>query len=213
MKANFDACMAHIFASEGGYVDHPSDPGGATNMGITIGTLSQWRGRKVTKAEVKALTKDEAARIYAARYWKPVCGDDLPDGLDLLAFDGAVNSGPSRGAKWLQQALGVTADGKIGPKTIAAAQSTYAPAAIQRAVAFRLAFLRGLKTWPTFGKGWTARMQRLEAAALAMADHKPVAAPVTPKPAPPRDDPQAFGLAWLVKFIVQGLALLFRRRK
>ena len=217
MKSNFEACMAHIFASEGGYVDYPSDPGGATNMGITIGTLSQWRGRKVTKADVKSLTKDEAMRIYAAKYWKPVQGDDLPDGLDLVAFDAAVNSGPSRGAKWLQQALGVTVDGKIGPQTIAAAQATYAPAAIQRAVGFRLAFLRSLKTWPTFGKGWTARMQRLEASALAMADHKPVAKLITPKPVddsiPPKSDPQAFGLAWLIKFIWQGLVLLIGGRK
>ena len=134
-----------------------------------------------------------------------------------MAFDAAVNSGPSRGAKWLQQALGVTVDGKIGPQTIAAAQATYAPAAIQRAVGFRLAFLRSLKTWPTFGKGWTARMQRLEASALAMADHKPVAKLITPKPVddsiPPKSDPQAFGLAWLIKFIWQGLVLLIGGRK
>lgn len=169
MKANFDACMAEVFRHEGGYVDHPKDPGGATNMGITHKTLAAWRGKPVTKADVKALTKAEAAAIYAARYWKAVCGDDLPRGLDLVAFDAAVNAGPARGARFLQSGLGVTPDGKIGPQTLAAARAAYAPAAIQRAIAFRLAFHRSLKTWPTFGAGWTKRIAAVEKVALAMA--------------------------------------------
>ena len=209
MRGNFEKCLEITLVHEGGYVNDKRDPGGETNMGISK--------RSYPKEDIRGMTRERASAIYRRDFWNRVKGDDLPDGLDLVAFDAAVNSGPSRGAKWLQQALGVTVDGKIGPQTIAAAQATYAPAAIQRAVGFRLAFLRSLKTWPTFGKGWTARMQRLEASALAMADHKPVAKLITPKPVddsiPPKSDPQAFGLAWLIKFIWQGLVLLIGGRK
>ena len=204
MKDNFNACMAEVFRHEGGYANDPQDPGGETNMGISR--------RSYPKEDIRGMTRERAAAIYRRDFWNRVRGDDLPDGLDMVAFDAAVNSGPSRGAKWLQQGVGVTADGKIGPATIAAAKSTYAPAAIQRAVGFRMAFLKGLPTWPTFGKGWAARLEAVEKAALAMADHAP---PVRPDvvPIPPKSDPQAFGLAWLIKTIIAGLALLFRRRK
>lgn len=168
-KANFDACLAHVFASEGGYVDHPKDPGGATNHGITLDTLSGWRGRKVTKAEVKALTKAEAAQIYRKLYWDKVRGDDLPAGLDLIAFDACVNSGAYRGARWLQQGLGVTADGSIGPKTLASAHGAMRQQVIPRCIQARKNFLLSLSTWPTFGRGWSNRLVSVEAAALKMA--------------------------------------------
>lgn len=167
--ANFKACLEHVFASEGGYVDHPKDPGGATNMGITISTLSAWRGSPASKADVRNLTRDEAAKIYRANYWNPVRGDDLPAGLDLVAFDAAVNSGVSRGAAWLQKALGVPADGKIGPQTITAANTALLSEAIRHACENRLTFLRGLSTWSTFGKGWASRVSRVQTEALAMA--------------------------------------------
>ena len=157
-------------------------------MGITIGTLSQWRGRKVTKAEVKALTRDEAALIYRRNYWDKVRGDDLPAGLDLVAFDGAVNSGVSRGAKWLQAALEVQPDGKIGPITVSAANLADADDVIHRALDARLTFLRGLRTWATFGRGWQRRVDEVRATALRMAKPapKPPAPPpvVTPEAAP-----------------------------
>lgn len=117
-RENFAACMAEIIAHEGGYVDHPKDPGGATNMGITIGTLREWRGGPVTKGHVRSLTKREAETIYRARYWNPVRGDDLRAGVDLVALDPAVNSGVRRGVQWLQRAVGVAADGKMGPVTL-----------------------------------------------------------------------------------------------
>gem|GEM_PF-6374819 len=85
-KANFSACLAHVLASEGGYVDHTKDPGGATNMGITLATLQEWRGRPIAKTDVRDLTRDEAAAIYRAKYWNKVKGDDLPAGLDLDGF-------------------------------------------------------------------------------------------------------------------------------
>lgn len=123
----------------------------------------------MTKAELRAISDAEVAAIYKRNYWDKVRGDDLPSGLDLVAFDAAVNSGPARGARWLQQALGVADDGKIGPATLARAHASYAPAVIERAVGFRLAFLKRLKTWPHFGKGWSRRVEAVRGYALALA--------------------------------------------
>jgi lysozyme family protein len=99
----------------------------------------------------------------------PVRGDDLPAGLDLVAFDAAVNSGVSRGSKWLQQAVGAAADGRIGPATIEAARKADRESAIMGATAVRMTFLQGLITWGTFGKGWTRRINSVRTEALAMA--------------------------------------------
>lgn len=169
MKGNFDACLTETLRHEGGWADHPEDPGGATMKGVTIGTFAQFKGRKVTKAELRAISDADLRAIYRRKYWDKVRGDELPAGLDLVAFDAAVNSGPARGARWLQQALGVAADGKIGPVTLDAAQKADAGFIIERALNNRMAFLRGLKTWSTFGRGWTARVDAIRAAALRMA--------------------------------------------
>lgn len=150
MKSNFDACMAKVFASEGGYVHNPNDPGGETNLGISK--------RSYPREDIRNMTKARAAQIYRRDFWNAVKGDELPAGLDLVAFDAAVNSGPSRGAKWLQSALGVTADGRIGPKTLTAAR-TAPSTAIDRACNARLGWLRTLSTWKHFGNGWTRRVE------------------------------------------------------
>lgn len=169
VAVNFDRALTEILKFEGGYVDHPLDPGGATNLGITIATLSDWLGRPATKAEVKTLTKDKVAPIYRARYWDGVRASQLPGGVDLATFDGAVNSGVSRGAKWLQGALGIAADGKVGPVTLQAAQTADPVATVRRICAKRLGFLQSLRTFATFGKGWTRRVAHVEATAIAWA--------------------------------------------
>jgi lysozyme family protein len=150
--SSFPAALAHVLASEGGYVDHPADPGGATKFGITLKTLSAWRGAPVSKADVKALTKTEAGAIYRARYWDKIAADDLPAGLDLAVFDLAVNSGVARAKAFLQE-IGVGE----------------AQALINALCDRRLAFLKGLSTWPVFGKGWGRRVVAVRKAALAMA--------------------------------------------
>jgi len=166
---NFPACLTQTLKWEGGYVDHPRDPGGATNLGITRATLARHRGRAVSKQDVKNLTKGEAAEIYSKDYWRKVRGDNLPDGLDLVAFDGGVNSGPSRGIRWLQKGLGVAADGKMGPVTLEAASSvTSGVTVVQRASSARMGFLKKLGTWSSFGRGWARRVADTEAAAVAM---------------------------------------------
>lgn len=179
-RTNYQECYRHILKWEGGYVDHPRDPGGATNLGITRATLARHRGRPVSKQDVRDLTHKEAGAIYLKRYWNKLRADDLPDGLDLVAFDAGVNSGPARGAKWLQRALGVIPDGYIGPATlISARQAGDRPdrgvEAIKAACAARMSFLRRLRTWSTFGKGWSRRVASTEAEAVAMASRSLVA--------------------------------------
>ncbi len=169
-RDRFAACLAEVLPHEGGYVDHPDDPGGATNLGITHATLAAWRGKPVTKQDVRNLSKAEAAAIYRARYWDAVQGDLLPPGLDLAVFDYAVNSGPGRAARSLQAVLGVTQDGAIGPATLAAVRRAPGPATIIMDLCdTRMLFLRSLPTFGTFGKGWTRRVTSIEEAALKMA--------------------------------------------
>ena len=186
MRENFDASLSLVLKHEGGWADHPADPGGATNKGITLATYRNWLGRDVTKTELRNIPDATVAAIYRSRYWNAVKGDDLPLGVDFAVFDYGVNSGPARAAKALQRAVGAAADGKIGPLTIAAVARHGAPATITDLCRGRMAFLRGLKTWPTFGRGWTRRVTDVESTALAMRS-----APTKPTPAPPPqpDDP------------------------
>lgn len=163
MKQNYDRILEEIFRHEGGYVDHPSDPGGATNMGITHKTLASWRKvspwTNLPKSEVKNLKKQEAAKIYEANYWKAVRGDDLPSGVDCYTMDYGVNSGPSRAIRDLQAVLGVTVDGVIGPNTLEALRKSDPLKVVTELHGRRMAFLKSLKTWGTFGKGWTRRTE------------------------------------------------------
>lgn len=200
-RRNYNAIMDHVFEFEGGYVDHPRDPGGATNMGITRATLEHWLGRHVTKQEVRDLSKDTARRIYRANYWNKVCGDELPGGLDLVAMDAAVNSGPSRGAKWIQQALGVSVDGAIGPVTIKAAMESDVPATIQKACDARRSFLRGLRTYDAFGRGWERRVNSVEHRAKEMALLEAGAEPQEPVSRPDPAERPAAMLAGLLSRI------------
>ena len=177
----FARCLDLVLAHEGGYADHPGDPGGATNMGITRKTLARWRKVspwwKLPKAEVKALGRDEAARVYDASYWQRVHGAELPAGLDLALFDYAVNSGPVRAIKALQAELRVTADGWIGPLTLGALKARIAAAGVAGLVTAlcdgRMSFLQRLATFAVFGRGWSRRVAAIRAAALAMAGDLP----------------------------------------
>jgi lysozyme family protein len=168
VKDNFPNCLRLTLAYEGGWSDHPADPGGATMRGVTLATYSAWLGRTVTKAELRAIPQDHIETIYRHGYWDKVRGDDLPAGLDLVAFDAAVNSGVSRGAKWLQAAVGAKLDGMIGPASVAAAKAADHDRAVNIACDARLSFLRQLSTWGSFGNGWSARVAKVRAAALAM---------------------------------------------
>lgn len=170
MKSTYARAMKGIHISEGGYVNHPKDPGGATNFGVTQRVYDSYRkDRGLSARSVKLITSDEVAAIYKTLYADKVRYDDLPAGIDYATLDGAVNSGVSRGAKWLQSALGVSSDGKIGSQTIAAAGKADAIATVKSMCAKRMSFLRGLGIFSTFGKGWTSRVARVEAESVSMA--------------------------------------------
>ncbi|NBC47311.1 MAG: hypothetical protein GVY22_04825 [Gammaproteobacteria bacterium] len=164
----FRRCVDIILGHEGGYVDHPSDPGGATNMGITFETLRAWRGESITKADVQELSEDEAREIYRANYWNALNCDQLPIGVDLVTFDFGVNAGVSRAAKMLQRIVAVEADGQIGPITIGAVSQNEAGDLITEFSDARLSYYRSLSHWETFGRGWSRRTAETRDAALDM---------------------------------------------
>lgn len=155
MKDNYDAALTAVLRYEGGKVDHPADPGGRTAFGITQRTYDAWRTKHgQIRQDVYNIAHSEVAAIYRQEYWDKICGDDLPDGVDIALFDFAVNSGVSRAAKYLQSIVGVTQDGEIGPKTILATKAYVANKLTDK----RLGFLKGLPTWGTFGRGWSNRI-------------------------------------------------------
>jgi len=168
MNTNFELCLSHLLQHEGGYVNHPSDPGGRTNLGVTQAVWEDWSDRKVTEEEMRGLTPAKVSPLYKERYWDRVKGDQLPSGVDYCVFDAAVNSGVRRASQWLQTAVGIAADGSIGPQTLSIVAVTLPSTTIINYSAQRLKFLEGLSTWPTFGGGWDRRVAEVKATALSM---------------------------------------------
>ena len=168
MLSNFPASLKLVLKSEGGFVNHPNDPGGMTNLGVTRKVWREWVNRDVDEAEMRSLTPELVTPLYKARYWDSCKCDDLPRGVDYAVFDSAVNMGPGRAAKLLQAALGVTADGAIGRATIAAATAAD-PAELLEAFSLgKEAFYQSLPTFATFGKGWMNRVAHVQDAAEGM---------------------------------------------
>jgi lysozyme family protein len=170
MQSNFETCLALMLAHEGGFVNHPQDPGGMTNLGVTKRVWEEWVGHEVDEKQMRALTPEIVAPLYKRKYWDAVRADDLVDGVDYCVFDVAVNSGPGRAVKFLQSCVGVTADGGFGPRTLAAVKEAEKDPArlIEMYCARRLEFLQSLKTFETFGKGWSRRVQEVKDKALKM---------------------------------------------
>lgn len=170
MNTNFDLCMKHLLMHEGGFINHSQDPGGMTNLGVTKAVWEEWVGHPVTEKEMRNLTPTMVKPLYKRKYWDACRSDDLISGVDYCVFDVAVNSGPGRAIKFLQSCVGVTADGGFGPATYAAVkEAEKEPAKLIEAYCFiRLEFLKSLKTWPTFGKGWERRVNEVEAESLKM---------------------------------------------
>lgn len=168
----FDLALPVILEMEGGYVNHPKDPGGRTNLGVTQRTWEGWVKRPATEAEMRRLTVDDVAPLYRRNYWDAVRGDDLPAGVALSVFDFGVNAGPSRAVRYLQIAVGALPDGRIGPKTLARVQDYIGregQAALVREYADqRRSYYRQLGTFPVFGKGWLRRVAHIEAEALKL---------------------------------------------
>lgn len=169
----FDACMDVILPFEGGLSMDRRDPGnwtgGKVGKGELRGTNRGIAANTYKTEDIQNMTEARAKEIYRRDFWVKIRGEDLPAGIDLVTLDPAINSGPKRGIGWLQKGLGIMADGVMGPVTIKAARAAQPVEAIQRACAARMGFLRGLKTWVDFKKGWSRRVASIEAASVRIA--------------------------------------------
>jgi len=168
MKENFVDALIHVLKHEGGWSNHPADKGGMTNLGVTKAVWEEWVGRESSEKEMRSLTPEMVAPLYRRKYWDKIQGDNLPDGVDYAVFDFAVNSGPGRAAKFLQELVGVKADGSIGPIAIFSPDDKEPQELIKAYNAKRQAFLESLPTFATFGKGWSTRVAGVNTEALAM---------------------------------------------
>ena len=168
MKESFPKAFAGLLVHEGGFSNHPVDPGGMTNLGVTKRVWEAWVGHPVTEQEMRALTPATVSLLYRMNYWAKIKGDNLPVGVDYCVFDAAVNSGVSRAARWLQIVAGLEVDGVIGPVTLTVVNGTSTKKLIEEYSAQRLAFLKLLPTWGTFGKGWERRVKEVKETALSM---------------------------------------------
>lgn len=170
MIENYADSLQAVLTHEGGYVNDPKDPGGATNKGITQHIYDAWRATSgLPLRSVKLIEPVEVEAIYRRLYWDACQCSLLPDGVDYCVFDFAVNSGPFRAAEFLQAAVGATIDGHVGPATLTQV-TLYHPRDVVHAICdARVAFLRKLKTFPHFGIGWVRRVTDVESAALVLA--------------------------------------------
>ena len=165
MKENFDKCLEMLLHHEGGYVWHEEDPGGETNLGVTKKVYQDWGGTK----EMIDLTVEDVAPIYKKNYWDRCKCDELSSGLDWVVMDWAVNSGTRRVSKALQKACGAERDGVIGNKTLALANGQDVKYMIEEISVMRQSFYESLRTFKTFGRGWTRRNKETTEQALSMA--------------------------------------------
>jgi lysozyme family protein len=147
----FEKCHKVTGAWEGGWSDHPSDPGGKTMYGITIAKYRE-HFPNATGAQLKSISKATALTIYRKDFWVPISGETLAAGVDLAVYDASVNSGVSRGKKWLKASVGGS-----NVETV------------KRICAKRLGFMQSLKIWKSFGKGWSRRVADIEAKGVAWA--------------------------------------------
>jgi len=168
MKENFGHCLDMLLRHEGGFVDHPRDPGGMTNLGVTLATYEEFVSRDVTEDEMRNLTPEDVAPVYKQKYWDKIWGDELPSGIDWSVFDWAVNSGPGRSVKALQRIVGSSPDGAIGPKTLEKVYEADVHDVIKKMHSARQEFYESLRTFDTFGIGWTRRNKETLDQALEM---------------------------------------------
>jgi lysozyme family protein len=173
MQSNFDVCVDLMLAHEGGFVNHPQDPGGMTNLGVTARVWEEWLGRPTNEKEMRALTPLMVKPLYKRKYWDAIRADELVDGVDYCVFDVAVNSGTGRAIKLLQQSVGATPDGGFGSITMALVKkaSSDPNRIIELYCAKRLEFLESLRTFETFGKGWSRRVGEVKENALKMINY------------------------------------------
>ena len=168
MRDNFVESLHHVLKSEGGFVNHPDDPGGITNKGITARTYTNFLGRPVDEQMMRDIPDNHVEEIYKELYWEVIQGDDLPSGIDLCVFDFGVNAGPVRSAKMLQSCVSATEDGVIGPKTLALVANQDTQDLIKLFSVKREEYYKSLSHFKTFGKGWLNRNENVRDTAIDM---------------------------------------------
>ena len=195
MLSNFARALPLFLAHEGGFVNHPNDPGGATNKGVTIANFRKYVKPGGTVADLKKITNAQVATVFKRHYWDRVRADELPSGVDYTVGDFAINSGPSRAIKELQKVVGVVADGAMGSLTMEAINNADPIFIIRNLNANRLAFMKRIRNgslWKTFGKGWQRRVDEVERKSLQWAGEqktievKKIIPPVVDAPAIPQ---------------------------
>jgi uncharacterized protein (TIGR02594 family) len=184
--STFDLAIAHVLDMEGGYTDDPHDPGGPTNLGITLATYAAWRSVAVTpdsfgqlKVELRALDRATATAIYRARYWTPSRAAEMPPALALMHFDATVNHGVTGATRLLHQALGLDANDRIADDVISAIADQNIERLVDAYADARAAKYRSLSHFWRFGRGWLNRVTKTRAAAMALIS----------LPTPPSKDP------------------------
>ena len=213
MADNFMYCLPKFLRHEGGYVDHPRDPGGATNMGVTIANFRRYVKRNGTKADLRRITREQVAKVFKAHYWDKVKGDALPSGVDYAVADFAINSGPRRAAKYLQAVVGVKQDGKIGPATLTAVDAMNPATIVKRLCANRLAFMKRLRIWSTFRRGWKRRVDEVRRESLKMIKSRPALPSNKRSKITPESKPKIQPNRTLLDVIIDVIAAIFGGKK
>lgn len=162
----FQAALPFVLRWEGGFVDHPNDPGGATNKGVTQAVYDGWRAQQgLATRSVRLLASEEMHAIYDGAYWRAAFCPKLMQPLDLAQFDTAVNMGVGRAVRFLQKAVAAEIDGAFGPATERCVASCDAGQALANYCQIREALYRQLVVKnPKLGvflKGWMNRLNAL----------------------------------------------------
>lgn len=166
----FEYCLSEILHHEGGFVNHPRDTGGITNLGVTKRVYEAWVGHSVTEQDMRNLTKADVAPLYHKNYWLAVQANNMPLPVALCVFDFAVNAGPARAARFLQSVIGAAPDGKIGPKSLQALKTATDKSmsnVVKQYQADRQKYYESLSNYDVFGKGWTRRVNEITEKALS----------------------------------------------
>lgn len=183
--STYDEALRRLLAHEGGYTNHSSDPGGPTNFGITIYDYRKYVKPNATAADVRAMKLDEAKAIYRTKYWVVQRCDELPAGVDYSIFDYGVNSGIGRSGKVLRRVVGLPDNSSVVTDQVLNAVAKRDSKAMILAINDeRLQFLKGLKTWPVFGKGWSARVAAVKSVSLRMAAQQASSPSIVPSASP-----------------------------
>lgn len=182
MRGNWKQAVKFVLLSEGGYTNHPNDPGGPTNFGIIQAEYSKWIGRAATISDMKEMKRETAEQIYLSKYWTRVRCDEVPSGLDYLLFDFGVNAGTKQAVKTLQRCLNVDPDGFIGPLTMSAIQTHAGPDLVELFTEAKRNFYVSISTTKpklkVFLKGWFNRCDETRLRALAMLNRTDIPDPV-----------------------------------